>query len=179
MSNKEFYDKWTAFTNNEKYKKYFMTNEKEWNIKLDEVKNYISKYNKKPSICDKDINIKQLGQWILTQQKNYVNDQHIMKDNNIRNKWKQFIDDIKYKQYFLSNEEEWDIKLEEVKKYIDDNKKKPAEKSKDKIIKQLGSWISRQQNIYAKEQYIMKDENIRNRWKQFIEDPKYKQYFKF
>ncbi len=34
-----------------------------------------------------------------------------MKDDNIRNRWKEFIEDNKYKQYFLTNEEEWDNNL--------------------------------------------------------------------
>jgi hypothetical protein len=97
-----------------------------------------------------------------------------MKDDHIRNKWKQFIEDNKY---FISNEQEWLDKLEKVKKYIDDNKKRPSSESKNNMIKQLGYWISNQQKNYVKEQCIMKDKNIRTKWKEFIDDDKYSKYF--
>ena len=100
-----------------------------------------------------------------------------MKCDVIRNKWKEFIEDLKYKQYFISNEEEWYIKLAEVKKYIDDNKKKPNRFNKNINIKQISRWIETQQINYKKNIKNMVDINIKNKWKEFIEDPKYKQYF--
>jgi hypothetical protein len=165
-------NKWDKFINDEKYKRFFKSNE-EWLDKLEEVKKYIDDNKKKPSFIDKNNIIKLLGIWILRQQQNYMKKQCIMKDENIRNKWMQFIEDPIYNKYFLSNEQEWLIKLENVKKYIDDNKKRPSNNNKNKYTRQLGSWISNQQKNYIKKQYIMKNENMRNKWKQFIEDPKY------
>jgi superfamily II DNA/RNA helicase len=148
-----------------------------WDYKLEKVKKYIDENNKRPNTRDKNIDIKQLGKWILTQQNNYAKEQYIMADKNIRKKWEKFVEDDKYKEYFLSNEQEWDYKLEKVKKYIDENNKRPNTRDKNIDIKQLGQWISQQQNNYAKEQKIMKDKNIRKKWEKFVEDDKYKEYF--
>jgi len=178
MKNINIKQQWYEFINDNKYNKYFFSNEEEWNTKLEEVKKYIDKNKKKPSTRDKDIKIKQLSQWLSHQQNNYKKNKEIMKDLNIRNKWKQFIEDDKYKQYFRTNEEEWNNELDEVKKYIDANKKRPSRSDKDINIIHLGSWIHHQQNTYKKNKEIMKDLNIRNKWSEFINDDKYKQYFR-
>ena len=47
----------------------------------------------------------------------------------------------KYKEYFLSNEEFWINTLETLKKYIDDNKKRPSESSKNKKIIAPSNWF--------------------------------------
>ena len=61
--------------------------------------------NKRPSDSDKNSDIKQLGSWINTQQQNYKNKKQIMSNEEIYNKWTEFINDKKYISYFQSNEE--------------------------------------------------------------------------
>jgi superfamily II DNA/RNA helicase len=150
MSNENIRDIWTNFINNDKYKKYFLSNEQEWKNNLEEVKKYINVNNKRPSSEDKDKNIKYLGNWILHQQRSYLENQMIMSNNNIRDIWKNFINDEKYKQYFLSNEHEWKNNLEEVKKYIDENNKRPSNGDENIIIKKMSKWICTQQCNYTK-----------------------------
>ena len=70
-----------------------------WNDKFKQVKKYIDENKCRPSNASKDNNIKQLGKWICTQKTNYKKNENIMKDNNIRIKWEQFID--QYKEYFI------------------------------------------------------------------------------
>ena len=68
-----------------------------------------------------------------------------MKYINIKIKWKEFIEDSKYNKYFLSNEEEWNTKLEEVKKYINENEKRPSHHNKDiniNVTPIVNSWYS-------------------------------------
>ena len=43
-----------------------------------------------------------------------------------------------YKEYFIDNEEAWYEKLQAVKTYIDEHKKRPSHHNKDKNIKVLG-----------------------------------------
>ena len=43
-----------------------------------------------------------------------------MKDESIRKKWEEFINDDKYKEYFLSNEEVWDNNLQQCKYFMDE-----------------------------------------------------------
>ena len=168
--------KWETFINSDKYKKYFLSNEQIWEIKFNNVKKYFEENNKKPSNCDKNKEIKQLGLWINTQQINCRNCSDIMKNIIWRNRWIEFINDDRYKKYFLSNEEIWENTLNNVKKYMDDNNKKPSKCNKNKDIIYMYNWLLRQKENYNKRQSIMKELNIRKKWEDFINDNKYKQY---
>ena len=53
----------------------------------------------------------------------------------------------------INREEIWMKRLEEVKKYINENKKRPSNSDNNKNIKQLSSWVSIQiQNYKTKKQ---------------------------
>jgi hypothetical protein len=126
---------------------------KNWFEKLEEVKKYIDTNNKRPSRSDKnkDANIKHMGMWINTQKNNYNIDinkcKKGMKDKDIYYKWTEFITDNKYKKYIMIDFKElWMNKLEEVKKYIDTNNKRPSrsDKNKDANIKHMSMWINTQ-----------------------------------
>ena len=77
--------------------------------------------------------IKLLGNWIDRQIQGYKNNKGILKDDkHILKLWEEFINDNKYKKYFEDNNTIWINKLNEVKKYIDVNNKRPSENDKDK-----------------------------------------------
>ena len=78
----------------------------------------------------------------------------------------------------LNSEEIWNDKLNRVKKYIDENNKRPSSIDKNKEIKQLGQWILNQTGNYKNKEQIMKNEEIYKKWTEFINDDKYKIYFK-
>ena len=155
----------------------FISNEEEWEWKLnlEWVKKYIDKNKKRPSQRNKNKDVKTYGIWICNQVQNYQKKGYIMFDT-IRKLWEDFINDDKYKNYFLTNEEEWKIKLEWVKKYINENKKRPSQKDKNENVKTHGMWINNQIQHYQKKQYIMTNETIRHLWEDFINE--YKNYFK-
>ena len=69
------------------------------------------------------------------------------------------------------------FELNKVKTYIDTNKKKPFSSDKDTEIKRLDYWIRRTRHNYIKKKCIMNNEQIYNKWKNFINDEKYKNYF--
>ena len=148
-----------------------------WNNKFEELKEYIDKNNKRPSTEDKNINIKKLGIWICFQQNFYKNKIRIMKNEKMYNMWTNFINDDKYKKYFLSYRDVWINTLNDVKEYIDKNNKRPSSTDKDQKVKSLGYWISRQINIYMFKKKIMKDAYIYDVWTNLISDSKYKEYF--
>jgi hypothetical protein len=179
MTNINIKNKWIEFINSDKYKKYFIlpTIENMFISSLNKVKKYIDENNKRPVCCSEDENIKFLGQWITCQSRNYKKKKFNMKDNNIYNKWTEFINSEKYKIYFQSQYEDFIMNLNKVKKYIDENNKRPGGRNKDKDIKLLGIWILRQNRNYKKKFENMKDENIYNKWTEFINNEKYKQYF--
>ena len=84
-----------------------------------------------------------------------------MTDETIYKLWTEFISDVKYKNYFISNDDIWINHLKNVKKYIDENNKRPSKSDKNIILKQWGKWISHTQENYVKIAYIMKDETIK------------------
>jgi hypothetical protein len=185
MKNEDIYSEWTNFMNDYKeyiksYQEYLLSNEEIWYNNLIKVKEYIVKNKKRPNSTDKDIEIKQLGRWINTQNKNYKTKKHTMKNENIYSEWTNFMNDYKeyiknYQEYLLSNEEIWYNNLIKVKEYIDNNNKKPHSTDKDIEIKQLASWIYIQQNKYNYKKHIMKNEDIYCEWTNFMND--YKEYF--
>jgi len=177
MTNQEIYNKWTEFINNAKYKKYFQSNEDEWNEKLQKVIEYININNKRPSKHDKIFNINILGVWITNQILNYKNKDCIMTNQEIFNKWTVFINDPKYKKYFQSNEDKWNENLQKVIEYININNKRPSQRDKNFNIKILGVWITCQCLKYKNKEQIMTNQEIYNKWNAFINDPKYKKYF--
>jgi len=177
MSSEEIYNKWSDFTTDDKYKEYFLDNDIIWYNTLEQVKKYIDDNNKRPSEDNKNKEIKTLGKWISHQKNNYKNKSKIMNTEEIYNKWTDFINDDKYKEYFLDNDIIWSNTLENVKKYIDENKKRPSQVDKDKEIQTLGCWICHQKKNYKTKSYIMSSEEIYNQWTNFINDDKYKEYF--
>ena len=96
-----------------------------------------------------------LGIWLGTQKQNFKNKKKIMKNDEIYNIWEQFTTSDKYKQYFLSNKDEWKQKLKYLKKFIDKNGKTPSEKRKDKDEKTLGGWLSHQKKNFKNQTQIM------------------------
>ena len=177
MNNPDICKLWEEFINDTKYSKYFISNEEIWKHTLEKVKKYIDENNKRPSRCDKDTYIKSDASWINIQQYNYKNNQQIMTNKKIRKLWEAFINEPKYSKYFLSNEEEWKIRLEIIKKYIDDNNKRPSNNDKNIDIKSDASWISTQQKNYKKTKYIMNNPDICKLWEEFVNDIKYSKYF--
>ena len=88
MENEDIFNSWSEFIN--KNGNYF-DSDFNWNSSFEKVQEYKSKYNKLPSKHDKDPEVKKLGEWILTQNKNYKNKTQIMSNEIIYNKWKNFI----------------------------------------------------------------------------------------
>jgi len=79
----------------------------------------------------------------------------------------------------LSNNQEnrnniWKLNLEWVKKYINENKKRPTRKNKDE--KKYGAWLTLQVQNYKNKKHNMLCKNIRHLWEDFISE--YTDYFK-
>jgi hypothetical protein len=142
-------------------------------MKLENVSKYIDENKKLPSSHDKNDSIKTLEKWVSHQKTNYEKKEQIMKNPEIRVLWEKFIE--KYSEYFISNEEQWKNKLENVCEYIDENNKLPSTIDKNDSIKKLGYWVSTQKKNYEKKQFIMKNSEICELWEKFME--KYSEYF--
>ena len=179
FKNEEIYNEWIKFINDEKYKKYFLSNEEEWYEKLNNLKLFIDINKKRPSNkSNKCSNEKQLGMWLSHQIDNNKSRKDIFKNEEIYNEWTKFINDEKYKKYFFSNEKQWYENLDNLKSYINVNKKRPNERLKKcSNEKQLGQWLSNQITKSKSKEQIFKNEKIYNEWTHFINDEKYKKYF--
>jgi superfamily II DNA or RNA helicase len=71
----------------------------------------------------------------------------------------------------------WYEKLEMVKKYIDENKKRPSNKDDECKIKILGKWCSHQITNFNKNSQAMTNPTIYSQWKLFVNHPDYSEYF--
>ncbi len=167
---------WEEFLNDEKYKKYMLSRLDKWIKNLEQTKLFISQFKKLPNKESSDIYEKILGRWITHSKSNYRTHKCILKDELIRKKWEEFITDEKFKKYFLTYKEEWNITLEQCKKYINENNKKPSRRNKDINIKNLCVWIDQQLVKYKHKTGLMDHGDIRLLWEEFINDEKYNQF---
>ena len=105
-----------------------------------------------------------------------------MNNEVIYNTWTLFIDE--YKEYLKTDDEIWIDKLTELEHFIYINKRRPVYNADENTEKNLGSWISTQNQL------IVKNKMIKNRyelWTQLKEkyteylqnsDEKWDEYFK-
>ena len=170
-------NKWKDFIENDKYKMYFMSPENIWIDKLNKLRKYIDEHKDLPEKYNEDYKLNYLWSWIRTQRKNYSKRSAMLSRSNIIKLWMEFINDNKYKIYFLTSKERWIENLNKVKEYIDINNKRPATSDKNKNIQSLGTWISTQIQNYNKKLHIMLDNDIKTLWENFITNIKYKKYF--
>ena len=173
---------WEEFINDDKYKKYMLSKDELWNFKLDNLKKYIDSTNNRPSEDSKDEEVKSLGKW-AGQNVHYF--QNIIDVSNVsikylpkyrQKKWEEFINDDKYKKYFLKPEKEWQLNLDKVKTYIHKYNTKPTYyKCKNKGDKELGKWLDHQTSNYNAKIKMFTDGIIKQLWEQFIKE--YKEHF--
>jgi superfamily II DNA or RNA helicase len=158
MSNPNIRLEWKNFT--EKYKQYFLNDDEAWNNKLEELENFIINKNKKPSVyIDEE---KTLANFMYSQESLYKLNKI---DESRKNIWKNFSN--KYK-ISVSNEDKWYQNLLEVEQFIEKNKSKPKEKSKNKDEAVLGKWISKNKENYKNNVQIMKESHIRKKFEEFV-----------
>lgn len=164
---------WNAFL--EKYKTYFLTNTEKWFINFDKIQDYVNKNNKFPSELSTNINIKKLAIWVRAQKECYSNNNRIFSTPQIFDEWKKFME--KNTKYFLSTNEKWFLELEASDNYIEKYNKIPVFSDNNIICLNnvtftsgaLGKWISNQKQAYQLNIDIMKDQNIYDKWTQFLE----------
>jgi superfamily II DNA or RNA helicase len=172
MKNIEIKKSWEEFI--EEYSEYFKSNEEKWYENLEKLREYIDTNKKLPPDNPKDINVKRIKKWLSNNKKYYINNSCIMNTNTkVKGLWEEFVEE--YSEYFKSNEEKWNEKLKDVKKYIDENKRKPSPTDKNEKINTLGIWISLTKGQYNRIDRIMKQPKFRKLWEDFIEE--YSEYF--
>ena len=157
----------------ERNNKLFLTSKELWIENKNNIEDYIRQNNKLPSQNEKYDNIILLANWLSSQKQCYKNKKYIMKNEDIRVIWEDFVE--KYQQLFKSNKEVWIDKLRYVEDYIQTNQQLPSSTDKDKDVSILGSWVCRQKKNYIDKYHIMENEEIRIIWENFVE--KYQELF--
>jgi hypothetical protein len=165
MKNDDIRQYWKQFIDT--YPNLFITNDEIWYDNKNKVEEYIKQYNKLPSQIDKNKTISSLATWISSQKQNYKNKEGIMKNEIIVKEWECFVQT--YVVLFRTNEEVWMDTFQKVKEYVQQNKALPSSQSKDISIKGMGSWVINQKKNFRDNTQIMKNDIIRNIWKDFIE----------
>ncbi len=158
---------WEEFYN--KYIRLFKTNEEIWLDNLHNVKEFIKQNNILPLYFHQDEDIKYLGCWVRNQAKNYERNQYIMKNETNRILWEEFVND-NYLLLRITSEEKWLDNLEIVKDYINKNDKLPTSHNENKNISSLASWVSTQRQNYKKNEEIMRNDNIKKIWEEFVNE---------
>ncbi len=164
MKNEVIQTLWEEFM--KENKKLFLNNEELWNYNKIKVEEYIQQYSKLPAQTDKKQDIAVLGNWIQSQKQNYIKKSKIMIDETIRTIWEDFVK--QYEKYFMSNEEIWMTRFDELNEYINIHKKIPT--FRDKEVVSLVQWMRHQRKNYDNRIQIMKNEDIRKLWKEFTDN---------
>jgi hypothetical protein len=154
----------------EEYKEYMKDVDTKWYDTFDQLKKWIDQNNKRPIEKSKNQKEKTLAKWIMHQQQNYKKEIYAMKDYDKRKLWIEFID--QYKKYMKDGDTKWHDTFNQLKKWINDNKKRPNSHSKNTFENHLGHWISVQQKNYKNKKQAMKDYDKRQLWEIFIEEHK-------
>jgi len=166
MKNPEIYDTWTQFT--QEYREYVMTNEDQWFLTFESVREFMDNYKKRPSRNSKNTDENTLARWIDNHQHNYKTKIDIMKNPQIYDTWRSFTQE--YAEYVMTNEDQWFLKFESVKAFMDNYKKRPSSTSKNVDEKRLGRWIGTQVTNYNTKSKIMKNPQIYDNWTQFTQE---------
>ena len=156
----------------QEYKIYFLSNNDIWISNLEKLTNYISIHKKLPLTTDINNEIKYLAYWLIRQKKCYITNTGSMTNKIIKIKYEEFLQ--KHKTYFISNKDIWFSKLDILKNYIDINHKLPSRSNIDVNIKQIRQWFDDQNKSYTKNKNIMKNQDIRKAFEDFLQEYKIK-----
>lgn len=137
---------------------------------LAELDEFCKLNGKRPACKSKNIIERRSGVFYNNCNRVYYNCTGRMRIQLNRTKWEQFIN--KHKSLFLNKDEIWYKTFNQLKDWINQNNKRPAQTSKNSTEKQLGYWIQNQMNNYSKQTQAMKDPNKRQLWLEFIEENK-------
>ena len=157
---------WKQFQ--EEYSEFLATPEEEWIRNLNQLKEFIDNNQRRPSTIAKEENEKFLANWLSTQLTNYKKCAQAMKDPARRDIWKQFMDE--YSEFIATQEEEWSRNFKKLKKFIDQNQRRPVQKAKEENEKLLANWLSHQLKNYKKCSHGMKDPARREVWEKFMDE---------
>lgn len=138
-----------------------------WVNMLEKIEKFIVENRRRPLQKSKNKDEERMHRWIDTQKQNYKKKISMMKTKDIYTKWTKFIH--KFTEYFRSNEEEWNVMLDKADNFIILNKKRPSVNSNNIEEQIICRWVGTQQEKYKNKTYIMKNQEIYDKWTKFKE----------
>ena len=149
-----------------------------WKDTLDEVKKFIVENKKRPNSREKNKQEDRLAHWLSNNNKNYKKKEgNVWNDPECKAIWEEFINDARFKVYFITDQEIWKEYLQKVKEFIIKNNKSPNPAAKNTEENKMGQWLHQQKQKYKKQKYtVWKDPECRALWEDFINDPRFKEY---
>lgn len=107
-----------------------------------------------------------------------INIQNVNLENNLNDDEQIKKDKILIDNYIVGIKEykttDWNSRLDELKKYLDTNKKRPSENDNNYKVVLLSKWLTSQKRYYKEKKFNLKKEDFYNKWTEFIN--KYKKY---
>ena len=100
-----------------------------------------------------------------------------MKNDKVYEAWIQHTTNDEFKQYYLSNEEDWFAKLAEAEKFMREKKKRP---SKDVTERRIAGWLSTQlaNSKEGTRKFNMKNDKVYEAWIQHTTSDEFKKFYK-
>lgn len=152
-------------------------NEEKWFENLDNCKKHMDTNNNKPSEISNNECEKKLGCWFGNNKHKYNHNLGIFKKDKFKKSWESFMNDPKYSKHFMSFKDTFVDNINKCKSFIDLYSKRPRCECDNPDEQLLGQWLISNIGRYnKKEKYFM--ENYLEEWVSFINDSKYKDYFK-
>ena len=170
MDNGDRKELWEIFM--DKYNKYLLDLNSEWDINLDNLKQFIiiNNYNKTPYEESQNTDEKYLGKWFSHQKRHYKNITGLFKNEDYKDKWEDFNTNYLLKIEELENKL-WFEKYNELTIFIskDSNNKLPQNiKTDDNNYRELYLWSNNQKTQYKKNAGFMKNDLLKNKWLELV-----------
>jgi superfamily II DNA or RNA helicase len=185
--NPEIWQIWTDIITNEKYNKFLVIDyEQDWKIKFEKMLEFYDKEQRNPLKYSKNSDEKNLSSWIKNQKQIYNPkgpefSKERMKNPEIWQIWTDIILNEKYSKFFAERFEKWKNDKIKMIKFLDENRKKPSNHSKNQEEKNITSWIKNQNMNYNPKgpefsKIIMNNPEIWQIWTDIILNEKYSKF---
>lgn len=136
-----------------------------WNDNFNKFIKFVEDNDKLPNSKSANEDEKVIGKWYQNTLQQFKKVERIMKQKEIYDLFKNYLDDNP--EYFLSKKELFIKTVEDCKKFILENKKRPNKNSSNDEEKRLGLFISRSLHNYKNKLQILKENDMRKIWNDF------------
>lgn len=146
-----------------------------WHQKFEMVKDWIDLNQKRPTGISENLDERKYSAWISSQIQNYKKYKESMRIESNRIAWDEFVNNPKYFKFFMSLDDKWNDKLNQVIEFIEINGFKPSRCSKDSYELHLARWVNKQFENKKDDKKSMKNKEQQEAFDNFVK--KYEHLF--